>query len=287
MTRGRTEPSPILQLVSSASVGAPLVLFLPGLSGNTSQWDLVLPKLAESHVAVAYGAPILPNPAFGDSRPTVTGLAKLLAEEIEKIGCPSVIVVAHSVGAFVALALCRLLPQVVVSVVIINGGLATVGRFLDRPAAEMLRNPKTCLNALRLFALAGSPAPDRLKRAVLSHPRLGRMLLGSLVGEQTLASEEQRASIAESAGSFDVLRALWDNRHHWPELQSYAGTISTRVVFVVGDQDPMSSEADTRVMASLLSNAEVLVSHGAGHLAPVETANVVAQLVLQSVPSGS
>jgi len=260
-----------------------LVLFLPGLSGNLYQWDLVIPKLIDVPVNLAYGAPILPHPAFGGARPTVTQLARAMSSEIRETSYDKVIVVAHSVGAFVALGIARELPKSVQSVILINGGLSGVARFLDRPAHELLARPRTCLTALRLFVLVSAPVPSAVKRAIANSEKSSRFLLGNLVSDSALDTQARRRSLVEKAGSSKVLRALWDNRHHWNEFTCYAGDISTEVIFLVGDEDPVSSERDTREMAAFLPHAKLSLLEGVGHAAPLETADAVVEAIICSL----
>ncbi|NHC12666.1 alpha/beta hydrolase [Motilibacter sp. E257] len=275
--------APTIRMVREGGPNAPLVLFLPGLTGNNSQWDPVVERLASRELSIAYGAPIRPHPAFDGKQPTVTELAARMKAELDSRSYSSAVVVAHSVGAFVAFALCRLLPDRVQTAILLNGGLTTVARFLDRPVVEMSHEPIRCLNAIRLFALAGSPTPPGVKRVIASSPRLTRLLLGKLASEDTVASQKQRASLIEHGGSTDVLRALWTNRHHWQEFRAYAHLIEAHAIFVVGELDPMSNEADTRIMASMLPDAHLRSISGIGHVAPVETAAVVAGLVGEAI----
>ncbi len=276
------ETASVLTPINDSDLDRPLVLFLPGLSGNVSQWDLVLPKLCDLPVDLAYGAPILPHPAFGATRPTVTGVATAISSELRRSGRKEVMVVAHSVGSFVALGLARLAPDMVQSVILINGGLVTVAKFLDHPVREMIAEPRTCLAALRLFALVGAPAPKAVKAAIASSERSSRVVLGSLVSDAALQSPEQRHSLMDEAGGSDTLRALWNNRHHWREFESYAGQIPAKVLFLVGDQDPLSGEPESRAMAALLPNAEIRLLKGVGHAAPLETADAVADAIASS-----
>lgn len=278
---------PILDVVRrSDNSGSPLVLFLSGISGNRAQWELVHSRIPGDMADIGFAAPILPNVAFNGARPTVTGLVHLIAKEVDSAGYDRVVLVAHSVGSFVALGMCRILEGRVKSAILVNGGLATVARFLDRPVKEFRQHPRTCLTALKLFALVGSPAPERLKRSVMESERSSKALFGNLVSSETLESAEHRRSLMTDAGSSAIPRTLWVNRHHWREFSSYAGEISNDVVFLVGDQDPMTSEADTEDMASLLPHSTVLVLPGIGHAAPVETAGAVAELVLEKLNAG-
>jgi pimeloyl-ACP methyl ester carboxylesterase len=273
----------VITPIDGDSTGPALVLFLAGLTGNMSQWDLVLPRLRSLPADLAYGAPILPHPVFEGTKPTITGLANALCEELRCENRQEVVVVAHSVGAFVALAVARLLPDVIKEVILINGGLTSVARFLDNPVRELVSRPRTCLSALRLFALVATPAPSVVKRAIVKSEKSSRVLLGGLVSNAALDSEEQRRSLVETAGKPEVLRALWDNRHYWQEFLGYARQVQPRVLFLIGDQDPMSGERDTEAMAGLLRNARIRILPGVGHAAPLETADAVAAAIRESV----
>lgn len=276
------EVASVVTPIGNTDYSRTLALFLPGLSGNLGQWDLVLPKLTDLPIDLAYGAPILPQPAFGDARPTVTGVASAIAAELRRDRRSDVIIVAHSVGSFVALGVARLAPDIVRSVILINGGLVSVAKFLNHPVREVIASPRTCFNAIRLFVLVGAPTPAVVKRAVVNSERSSRALLGGLVSSSMLESRAQRNSLMAEAGRPDAIRALWGNRHHWPEFVSYSRQIQCRVLFLVGDQDPMSSEQDTRAMAAMLPNAEVRVLKGIGHAAPLEMAGAVADAIKES-----
>jgi pimeloyl-ACP methyl ester carboxylesterase len=261
-----------------------LILFLSGLTGNTSQWSLVLPQLRTLPAELAYGAPILPHTALRNAKPTVTGLAGAFREQLQNEN-REVVVVAHSVGAFLALDLARMLPDTIKKVILVNGGLTSVARFLDHPVHEMVTRPKTCFTALRLFALVATPTPDAVQRAIVRSERSSRALMRGLVSDTALHSEEQRSNLVEASGNPEILQALWTNRHHWQEFLGYADQVKASVLFQVGGQDPIAGERDTRAMAALLRNAHVQIQvlPGVGHAAPLEAPEAVATGIRESL----
>jgi pimeloyl-ACP methyl ester carboxylesterase len=271
----------LISLVNDPADGdsRPMLLLLPGLSGNNHQWDLVAAAFAGSDVSLALGAPILAHPAFNGSRPTVRELARAMAVELRTRPPASVVVVSHSVGAFVALALAHEAPAAVKAVVAINGGLTMVAKFIDAPLALLVRHPREALGFVRLFALVAAPVPQKIKRAIASNRRATSMVLGDLVSKAGIESEEQRRSLIAEAGRFETLYALNDNRHHWREFVTYAREIQLPVVFVVGDHDPMTSVEDTETMAAMLPQASVEVLEGIGHAAPIEASAAVVELI--------
>lgn len=284
-----TGMAPLLTDVNGGAVpntGTSILVFLPGLSGNHRQWDVLGPRLREEFEVVAYASPILAHERFGSRRPSVTDLATALVEDLREWPPGSITLVSHSVGAFVALGIARQLPAAVRGVVAVNGGLTTVARFIDAPLQQLLRHPVKCLGFLRLFALVAAPVPKKFKRVIASRRWSSRLVVGGLVSDSALDTIEQRQSLIVEAGKGETLLALRHNRHHWNEFVAYAGQIDVPVVFMVGDRDPMTTVADTETMARLLPHATVVVMPGVGHAAPLEVPDQV-QAAIQNLDSAS
>lgn len=281
--RGRT--ANVIYPIHKNKRGQALVVFVPGLAGNARQWDLVLPQLDDLPVDLAYGAPLLPHPVFHGRKPTAKALAQAYADELCRENRRDVVIVAHSVGTFVALSLARIKPEIVREVIAVNGGLTTPARFLDQPVREFIKNPLGCLNALRLFVLVGAPVPPAVKRATANSERLSRAVLGGLVSDAALKPVESRRILVEEGGQPKALQTLWYNRHYWREFCDYAGLIKSRSMFLVGERDPIAGVKDTQTMAKLLLNAELRINvlQGVGHAAPVEDADEVSAAIRKSV----
>lgn len=283
LTMNSKESRNVITPLGEQGHSSTLVLFLPGLGESPNQWNILIPLIKNMPVDIAYGAPILPHPAFGHDKPTVTALARLTADELRHGKWKEVVIVAHSVGAFVGLGIARIVPDLVKEVIVVNGGLTSVAKFLDHPLRELAVKPRTCLTALRLFVLVSTPTPQALRNRIVKSKRSSRAILGGLVSDAALATEERRRDLMDNAGTPKVLQALWDNRHHWREFSDYAGEIQTKVLFLVGGQDPMGGEQDARTMVAMLPHAEMRVLPGVGHAAPLETAGTVAEAIREAL----
>jgi pimeloyl-ACP methyl ester carboxylesterase len=254
--------------------GAPLLVFLPGVSPDPEQWDLVLRPFAGTSVGLATGPAVLPHPRFEGRVPLMAELVAAVCDELAECDVP-ILLVAHSVGSFVAFGIARELGDRLVGAVVINGGLATVGRFIDRPWAELRRHPRTCLTALRLFALVGAPASAPMKNAMARSETAMRLVVGNLISGRTLRSAENRRMLSRLAGSPASLRALWRNRHHWQTFVREAADVSTTVLFVVGADDPIAGCEDTADVAGFLPHTSKVCLPTVGHAAPVEAPDEV------------
>ena len=274
--------SELIEIVDDRPESDNLILFLPGISGGNSQWSGIINLLTDVDADFGYGSAVIANPAFGPGVPVISAVARALAGELESSRYKSVVIVAHSVGAFVALSLAHALPQLVSGVVLTNGGLASAGRFLDDPFRELIARPRSCLILVRLFVLVSIPTPKSLRKRLARNGQLSHALLGSFVSDSAIDDIESRAVLIESSNRPDVLAGIWKNRHHWQEFLSYVKDIETRVVFAVGDRDPMSTVHDTEHMSGMLSNSRIVILRGVGHAAPLEARGVIAELIREA-----
>ena len=256
-----------------------LLLLLPGISGSSRQWDAVIERLADLPVDVAFGAAILASPAFGDTIPSISDVARGLAKDLHGANYDHVVIASHSVGSFVALDIAHQIPAHVSALILINGGLTTAARFLDRPWRGLFRQPIACLTFVRLFALVSVPAPARLRKAIANSRWFSRVMFGKFVSAAMLDTQQARSSLIAGPGQPAVLPSIWKNRHYWRKFAGYAQNIDADVLFVVGGKDPMSTERDTKLMASIVPGARVEVLHGIGHAAPLEAADAITAIV--------
>lgn len=257
-----------------------LVVVFPGMSGNLSQWSIIIDRLDATGVHVALAPTILPGPGVSDPNPTVESFAADIAKAAKSAGYSRITLLAHSVGSFVAFEIARLLPDEVNAILAVNGALYSVGRFLDRPWLEPMRRPRTSLTAMRLFVLAAVPTSERFRAYVRRNERVARLLVGRLVPPEAMATEEARAILMEGTNRPDILRGLWTNRHHWPAFAEHSREVRCPVVFAIGTLDPMNSPRDGQDFAEMFENARIVIMPGVGHAAPLESPDDIWELVV-------
>ena len=111
---------------------APAVLLVHGITSSSRAWLAVARHRPELRLV----APDLRGRARSSHLPPSTGLrnhAADLARVIDQLELGAVPVIGHSMGAFVAVALAAQRPDVVASLVLVDGGLP-----LERPAGDVL-----------------------------------------------------------------------------------------------------------------------------------------------------
>jgi pimeloyl-ACP methyl ester carboxylesterase len=275
------------RLIEEIEAGAPgvqddriLVLFVPGLGGHRDQWSLIAPSLLAAGMDVGYAARLHSTSSEGDTVDIAAEVSLALADELEDLGYSHIHVVAHSIGCFVALELLNARADLVTSILLINGGLATIGKFLQYPWKTFVAQPFACIFATYLFVLVGVPLPDAVRDLVVRSRLLATLFLGRIVGKRALATKEVRRLLVTNGGQPDIFVALWRNRRGWSRFLEIAPSVKSDVRFLVGDADRLAGLRDTTEMAALLPNASVQMLHGVGHAAPLEAPEAVLEEIM-------
>ena len=250
--------------------GTPGVLLLDGPPGTPFVWHRVLPALRSRGVQAGTvkrpGHPAAAGPA-GDPVAAAAGIARLLDDEQQ---APAVIV-GHSVGVGVALALAVNAPRHVRALVLVGpaAGLLSI-RVVDRLLAAPMLGPVVTYLGFRVVGLA------------LYLPALRR---AALVDGAGLSALDAKALVREIAfGTMwrkfarQVRRLVREARQG---NQQVAG-IDCPVLIVVGDRD-RTARRPGRAVRRLLPAAEVVPTAAAGHLIPIDDPDCVADAVLRAL----
>lgn len=289
-TRGtRTPPAPVQPPGATPPVEyvqrdhaarRPLVLLFSGMTGNRQQWDLLLPELSGLACDIAHAAPLLPLSDRTKSPRRIEAVAAEIAAELKLLDHNRVVVVGHSVGSFVALAVAAAIPELVVYALLVNGGLIGVAEFLDAPLRVLRRDRRLAVAATCQFAVSGAPAPRWVPRIISGYELPTRLLARGLVSRVALRRPEVRVRLALESRGPALLRALVANRHYVLEVGPTWGKVACPVCIVAGDLDELATEAQSLRMSAMLPSAVVRVLDGVAHAAPLEDPGRVAGFLL-------
>jgi pimeloyl-ACP methyl ester carboxylesterase len=249
--------------------GAPTVMFLHGVSLDSSSW---------TPLAKAAGAHDLPwllvdIPGFGRSDPlrgptTLDELCAALVEVLDHLGVGDIHVVGHSMGGFLGLHLAATYPDRVRTLATLNGSYVTILDLVNAPLASAVRHPGTWLAYQGIRTVAGggrivqsvvrSSARTGLLRwgttGLAAHPsRLPRSLLEGLAAGARPASFRY----AEATGIGYDWRATW-SRIGVPVLAGY------------GERDRLVTSRDARALREVIPAAREVVVPESAHLSPLE-----------------
>lgn len=231
--------------------GIPLVL-VPGLMCNHVVWDPLLPWLAPQRVCTVAD--------HGDAD-SLTAMAERLLHSAPE----HMVLAGHSMGARVVLEALRLAPRRIHGVALLDTG------YLPRPAgAAGLEEERKRMALLEVARQHGVRAMAREWVQGMVHP--ARLSDTVLIAQILAMFAEKSATIFEHQ-----IRALLNRRDGTPVLQA----IGVPALVLCGAQDSWSPLAQHQAMQALVPAASLAVIDEAGHMAPMEQPQAVAQALLQ------
>ena len=229
----------------------PLVL-VPGLMCNHVVWEPLMPWLSQERVCTVVD--------HGDADSLTVMAERLLA------AAPAQMVLAgHSMGARVVLEALRLAPQRIRGVALLDTG------YLPRPAGEAGDEEERKRMALlrvaeeqSVRAMANEWVQGMVHPARLTDTALIEQILAMFSEKSAAVFAQQIHALLTRRDGSDVLR-----------------TIAVPTLVLCGKQDSWSPVAQHQAMQSLVPAATLSVIDDAGHMAPMEQPQAVAQAMLQ------
>jgi pimeloyl-ACP methyl ester carboxylesterase len=245
-------------LMAGSGEGLPLV-FLHGLGGSQSTWQVVLGDLVDGHRVAAID---LPGHGLSDKSPsadyTVAGLASATSEAIGKLGLERPIVIGHSLGAAVALSIGATSPGVVSGIVVVNG--AGLGAEISSDLTSLMTEP------------AGADTVRAMLRLFYEDQRLVADRAVQDMAQMQLADGAWAAQQAIAGAAFAGDQQL-------PAVRIEPAAISTPVLLIWGERDRVLPVAHAIAALSAFPDASLAVISGVGHVPQVEAAARTAQLI--------
>ncbi|MFF5260864.1 alpha/beta fold hydrolase [Actinomadura viridis] len=188
---------------------------------------------------------------LGDDPPSIDHMADDVALLFHRLGLDGAVVAGLSMGGYVAMALCRRHPDLVLGLV-----LASTKASADTEQARRnrLRQADALdrdgdLDVLLDEVLPNLVGPTTLRQRALVYGRVRGLVQAT---PAPAAAWAQRAMAGRPA-SFDTLRGL-----------------TVPALVVSGDEDALSTAEDARAMVEALPDAEPVVIPQAGHLCAIE-----------------
>ncbi|MFC6931430.1 alpha/beta fold hydrolase [Actinomadura yumaensis] len=241
----RARPRPAARLPLSSA------MWLGQREGLADRFRVITPDLR------GFGGSVL-----GADEPSVDAMADDVARLFRRLGVPRAVVCGLSMGGYVAMALCRRHPELVLGVVLCATRASADGdavRETRLRQAERLER-EGGVGVLVDEVLPHLVGPTTLRQRALIYGRVRGLVQAT---PAPAAAWAQRA-MAARPDSFDTLREL-----------------KVPALVMVGSEDVLATEDEAREMADALPNAELLVIQRAGHLCPVEQPDLFNQAVAE------
>lgn len=258
----------------------PVFVLVHGLGGRWQHWAENIPELAEHGRVVAVDLP-----GFGRSgRPaggySFDAFADAIAELVEHLNLPPVVLVGHSLGGPLAVRFAHRHREKVAAIVLAAGtvqhfaaalGMRTCGR-------QLLRGPATTAATYFEVLTAGLPAPAFVRRLIIERPLLRRLLLWPYLHRPEALPPASVALLVDGVGARGVLpTARAAGRLRREELLTPVGC---PVLAVGADLDAVAPLTALAEYAASVPDAHAVVLEGSGHMVMLERASAfTAELV--------
>jgi pyruvate dehydrogenase E2 component (dihydrolipoamide acetyltransferase) len=251
-------------LLAGGGDGAPLV-FLHGLGGSQSTWQVVLGDLVEQHRVAAID---LPGHGTSDRSTTadysIGGIATAIAEAIGKLGMKRPVLIGHSLGGAVALRIAAESPGSLSGIVAIDS--AGLGKEISADLTAIM---------------TGQPGPDT-----------ARALLQLFYEDQKLVNERGVHEMAQSqqadgawAAQQAVANAAFGGGTQVDEARIDPASVSVPVLLIWGEHDRVLPMQQATASLAAFPDAMLAVVPNVGHVPQVENPTRTAKLIARFAKS--
>jgi pyruvate dehydrogenase E2 component (dihydrolipoamide acetyltransferase) len=245
-------------LLAGGGDGPPLV-FLHGLGGSHSTWQVVLGDLVEHHRIAAID---LPGHGTSDRSTgadySIGGIASAITEAIGTLGMKRPVLVGHSLGGAVALRIAAQSPDAVSGIVAID----TAGLGSE-------------ISAELTGIMAGKPGPDT-----------ARALLQLFYEDQKLVNErgvQEMAQTQQADGAWAaqqaVANAAFTGGTQVDAARIDPASISVPVLLIWGEHDRVLPMQHATATLAAFPDATLAVVPKVGHVPQVENPSRTAKLI--------
>ena len=245
-------------LLAGGGPGAPLV-FLHGLGGSQSTWQVVLGELVDGHRIAAID---LPGHGASDRRQeadySIAGLAADIAEVIARLKLEHPILIGHSLGGAVAMQIAISKPSLISGLVLIDS--AGLGLEIS---AELLR------------LMAAVPGADTARGLLQLFYEDQKLVVDRGVHEMAQTQLAEGAWAAQQA----VANAAFGSGSQSPATQGELGAIPVPVQLIWGELDRVIPSDHALAAIKVIPDASLAVMVGVGHVPQVEAAERTATLI--------
>ena len=245
-------------LRAGAGDGLPIV-FLHGLGGSQSTWQVVLAGLVEGHQTIAIDLPGHgASSADPESDYSIAGLASAVLDALESLDLKRPVIVGHSLGGAIALKIASARPDQVAGVVAIDS--AGLGASVTGGLAEVMSGEPGDETTRALLALFFDDPKWITDRAV------GEMV--AIQSREGVWPAQQNVAARSFAGS-----------NQTGDIRIDPESISCPVLLVWGENDRVFPVDQAIKALVVFADAQLAIIPAVGHVPQVEASDRTAALI--------
>jgi len=236
-----------------------------GWTNDRRIWAPVARLLVErGHRVVLYDQRGHGSSRAGDDGLTIEALGDDMAAVLEHLDARDAVVAGHSMGGMAAQAFAIGHPDVLAGRVAAVALVSTACSDLGVPGPGGRLAPR----------VLGSSHVNRF----VSHPRLGPFLVRGTMGRKATLTN-LRAMQDTFAATEPSARAAFYRAMEAMDLSEGLADVDLPVVVVSGTRDQLVAHSNSRRLADIIDGARFEAVRGAGHMLPLEAADVLADLL--------
>jgi pimeloyl-ACP methyl ester carboxylesterase len=249
---------------------------LHGIGTSLDFWVAVVPLLAASSRTIA-----IDIPGFGRSSSpregfTVDTAAAQIHALAEALDVQNGVLVAHSLGAFIALRVAALEPTRFQRLVLVGGTLKRALEMIQRPNM-VFRQPAFAINVSMHLAAGILPLKKQLASLIGHSSILRGIALQPWVGNPGGVDFNVVVAALSNSGGIGVLRSL--EAAQKVSYEDLLRDVTQPVDLVWGAKDSLISDADVEYATSILHVDRQLIIPDCGHWPMIEFPLALAQFV--------
>lgn len=251
-------------LLAGGGAGIPLV-FLHGLGGSQSTWQVVLGDLVETHRVAAID---LPGHGASDKAAaadySIAGMARAIANAIEKLKITRPILIGHSLGGAVALRIAA-------------DSAATLSGVVAMDTAGLSDGISPALSSL----MEGQPGPETARGLLALFYEDQKLVVERGVQEMAQTQLAEGAWAAQQAAA----RAAFADGSQLAAARIDPASVHVPIQLIWGERDRVLSVQDAIAALTSFPDASLAIVSGVGHVPQVENASRSAQLIARFAAS--
>lgn len=261
--------------------GVETYLLLHGLGNSLDFWAAVAPTLAGNRRTIAVDIP-----GFGQSRTapgqiTLHGAADALLRLCDTLSVKDCVLVAHSMGAFVALQMISQAPAGFRRLILVDGTLGRAVMVLRSPR-QAVADPALTGYVLAQFAGGVVPLSGRALRLLTGSRLLRHATLWPYVARPGQTDPALLARALADNGSTGVAQALDAARH--VDYTGLLRSVTCPVDLVWGAADHLIEQADIDQARAELPVERTLRLADCGHWPMIEQPAALARFIISFAP---
>jgi pyruvate dehydrogenase E2 component (dihydrolipoamide acetyltransferase) len=248
-----------LNVLLAGAGDAPPLVFLHGLGGSQSTWQVVLGDLVEQHRIAAID---LPGHGASDRSAgadySIAGIATAVAEAIGKLGLSKPILVGHSLGGAVALRIATEQPKLARGVVAIDS--AGLGDEIGSELTDLM---------------AGAAGPDTARGLLQLFYRDQKLVNERGVAEMAYMQQADGAWTAQQA----VATAAFASGRQLEAVRLDPASVTVPVLLIWGEHDRVIPTQHAIDALAQFPDASLAIVPNVGHVPQVENPSRTATLI--------